>query len=266
MPLPPNTIRHENEIQDLGSFHHYRTEIPNIIFQLNLDPWTFKAYCVFKMTAGDKGSCFKSNSTLACEVGCRVPTLIKIKRSLEDLGLIKITKRKHEKGGDMPDLIHIVDIWPQNMHQMLKLYPKNPKNDLLPWNPEKLNVLHERNDNPKLNEGGTRDVGGGVNAVNGGSKRRLHKQEHNEQEQKEQQQAAPAAAVFSASKKKPKPSLENPAVYECLKGVDISLKEQVQITSRYDEETVKSAVAWATHPQTVLTKGMAPALKWACTE
>ena len=84
--------------------------------------------------------------------------------------------------------------------------------------------------------------------------------------EKKQQQAAPAAAVFSEPKKKPKPSLDNPAVYECLKGVDISLKEQVQITSRYDEETVKSAVAWATHPQTVLTKGMAPALKWACTE
>ncbi len=81
---------------------------------------------------------------------------------------------------------------------------------------------------------------------------------------KEQQQAAPAAAVFSAPKKKPKPLIEDVVVYECLKGIDISLKEQMQITKRYDEETVKSAVAWATHPQTTLTKGMAPALKWAC--
>ena len=261
MILPPNMIRYENEIQDNGSLHHYRTEIPNIIFQLNLDPWTFKAYCVFKMTAGDKGSCFKSNSTLACEIGCRVPTLIKLKRSLEDQGLITITKRKHEKGGDMPDLIHIVDIWPQNMHQMSKLYPRNPKNDLLPWNTEKLNTLHERNDNSKLNEGGTRDLSPGVNGVKGGSKRGLPKQEHKEEEQKEQQHAALAAAVFSDSKDE---DYTKPPIWWSLREIELPLHDKYEITKRYDEETVNSAVAWATHPQTVITKGLVQAIKWAC--
>ena len=33
----------------------------------------------------------------------------------------------------------------------------------------------------------------------------------------------------------------------------------------YDEETVEYAIVWATSPQTKLTKGLAPAIKWACT-
>src|SRR5271170_326780 len=106
------------EIQDLGSLHHYRTEIPNIIFELNLDPCEFKAYCVFKRTAGDKGSCFKSNNTLCEEIGCSRPTLIKIKKALEDQGLIAVKKRHHESGGDMSDLIQIIDIWEENMKTM----------------------------------------------------------------------------------------------------------------------------------------------------
>lgn len=31
----------QNEIQDLSSLHHYRTEIPNILFDMNLDPHKF---------------------------------------------------------------------------------------------------------------------------------------------------------------------------------------------------------------------------------
>src|SRR6185295_18798243 len=130
MKIPPVEGQ---EIQDLGSHHNYRTEIPNIIFTMKLDPWAFKAYCVFKMTAGDKSACFKSNNTLSEEIGCSIPTLIKLKNELRDHGLINIMKRKHPNGGDMPDLIQIIDIWPQNAEYMLKLYPKNPKNELWPW-------------------------------------------------------------------------------------------------------------------------------------
>ena len=165
------------EIQDSGSLHHYRTEIPNIIFKMNLDPWAFKAYCVFKMTTGDRGVCFKSNVTLSEEIGCSIPTLIKLKHQLEEEGLIKIIKRIHKNGGNMPDLIQIVDIWPQNMQMMSNLYPPNPKNDL--------KMLKKRDPNNFYGDKG--DLRGGVNAVNEGSKRRLHKQDLKEQEQKEQE-------------------------------------------------------------------------------
>lgn len=107
-------IPHEEEceVQDLGTERNFFTILPNILFHFKLDPWAFKAYCVIKMTAGDKGSCF--NSRMAEEVGCSIPTLIKLKNQLTEKGLIIIQKRTHPSGGNMPDLIQIVDIWGQN--------------------------------------------------------------------------------------------------------------------------------------------------------
>jgi len=226
-----------SEIQDLGSLHHYRTEIPNIIFQMNLDPWEFKAYCVFKMTAGDKGRCFKSNNTLSDEVGCSIPTLIKIKSSLAEKNLIKITKQVHATGASMPDLIQITDIWPQNMQVMANFFPVNPKNDLKQW----------KKDDSKNNEGGKPDLVRGVNQVNGGGKPGLDKQDLKEQKQKEQQQDA---AVSSIS-----PFLEP---------LEISLLDKRWISENYPPEAIENAVNWAVHPMTKINTTLQQAIKWAC--
>lgn len=81
---------------------------------------------------------------------------------------------------------------------------------------------------------------------------------------KEQQHAAaPIAAVFSESEKKERATLP---IYDCLKSVNIPDKDKSEITRRFDENTVKNAIAWATHPDTVISKGLAPAIKWACQE
>ena len=148
------------EVQDLSTDRNFFTILPNIIFHLKLDPWTFKAYCVIKMTAGDAGACFKSNSTMAEEVGCSIPTLIKLKTKLVEKGLIVIKKRVHPTGGNMPDLIQIVEIWGQNAEYMLKKSKK---------------------------------------CSDGGSKPGLDKQEHKEQKQKEQQQKASPSDAAAAS-------------------------------------------------------------------
>jgi hypothetical protein len=259
------------QIQDLGSLHHYRTEIPNIIFQMKLDPWVFKAYCVFKMTAGDKGSCFKSNSTLSEEIGCSLPTLIKIKKQLVEEGLISIKKRKHESGGNAPDLIQIVDIWPENMRVMSNTYPKDS----------------QRTSN--LNSGSKQDLLRGVNLVKGGSKRLLPKQEHNEQEKKETATVVvkpkkmqhnincqrkhninyqdSAAASIKQTEKQQQKTIQKPQqskIYPCLKDVEIDQAEKVWITSKYSEDIVKNAIAWAVNPQTKISTTLVKALKWAC--
>ena len=90
--------------------HHYLTELPNIIFSMGLEPYAFKAYCVLKMTAGDAGYCFKSNETFCAEIGCKKKKWIEIKKSLVSKGLIKIRKRTGENGGQMADLITIVNL------------------------------------------------------------------------------------------------------------------------------------------------------------
>lgn len=154
-------LSEDNEIQDLGSLHHYRTEIPNVIFQMKLGHLLIAAYCVFKSTSGDKGSCFKSNATLCEEIGCSKPTLIQLKKQLEVKGLIIVKKRTHENGASLPDLIQIIDIWEMNWEFFIKL---------------------KKNKYSNFNREGKPILPGGVNVVYGGGKASLPKQEHIQQD------------------------------------------------------------------------------------
>lgn len=227
------------EIQDLGTERNFFTLIPNIVFHFKLDPWAFKAYCVIKMTAGDNGSCFKSNSRMAEEIGCSIPTLIKLKNDLVEEGLILIHKRTHPNGGNMPDLIQIVNIWGQNMEYMLKLYPKDPKNDHFMMGGER---------KKSLTGGGKPNLGRGVNAVNQGSKPGLHKEDIKEEDVKKTTATASAAASF----------------YKELKDIDIPVADKIEITKNYPIESVRHALLWLQKNDKPLTKGVAAALKWAC--
>ncbi len=85
--------------------------------------------------------------------------------------------------------------------------------------------------------------------------------------EKKQQQAAPAAAVFSDKSNEKKKDLKVSQMlknWELLKIIDIPDKDKEEISTKYDEHTVKNAIAWATHPDTVITKTLAAAIKWAC--
>ena len=291
------------EVQDLGTERNFFTIMPNILIHYKLDPWAFKAYYVIKMTAGDKGACFKSNSRMAEEVGCSVPTLIKLKKELAEHGLIIIKKRVHANGGNMPDLIQVVDIWGQNMEYMLKLYPKNPEND---------HFMMRGKTKKSLSQGGKPGLVGGVNTVNQGGKPDLHKQDIKEEKQKEQQQhAAETAAVFSKSSSQqeqqatplsssflqhnintqtlpdnskieltkqnselnksfcnkpyqPSGNSGQLKIYSDLKDIEIPEQEKIEITRRNSESVVKNAIAWATHPKNPPKKCLAASIKYAC--
>ena len=56
------------------------------------------------------------------------------------------------------------------------------------------------------------------------------------------------------------------AVLFVLETIDIPQSDKIEICKKYDIETIRHAIAWATHPLTNLTKGLAPAIKWACKE
>lgn len=202
---------------DSSSLHRFRTELPNILFAMNLDPWQFKAYCVMKWTAGDTGSCYKSNNTLSDEVGCSVPTLIKIKKELLDLGLISIIKRKHDNGSALPDLIEIIDIWPLNMEIMSKKYPRDKSKDPKHW---------KENKTSNFNEGTKPDLAGVVNGVNEGTKPGLHKEDLFNKELFEQQPQAPSAVVVNLN----------------LDLLDIESSLKFKISSEYSSDQIDIAV------------------------
>ncbi len=83
----------------------------------------------------------------------------------------------------------------------------------------------------------------------------------NGEEKKQQQTAAPPVAVFSESENE---DLTKPVMWYSLREIELPLHDKYEITKRYDEDTVNNAIAWATHPDTVITKTLAAAIKWAC--
>jgi hypothetical protein len=107
------------EIQDQSSNHHYRTELPNILFELGLKANEFSLYCAFKRSAGDSGYCTKSAKTLCKEAGVGERCFVKLKRSLSKknkiLGKSLISVKKRMKSGAHDtDFVTINDIWPEN--------------------------------------------------------------------------------------------------------------------------------------------------------
>jgi hypothetical protein len=108
-------------IEEERSLHHYRTEIPNCIFDAKLSPTEFLLYCHIKRIAGDKGKCFMSHKHLAesCAVSEKTvrTCLLSLCEKNEILGVYLLKKkiRKKENGSLDTCLYTIVDLWPLNM-------------------------------------------------------------------------------------------------------------------------------------------------------
>jgi len=246
---------------------------------MSLDPYEFKAYCVFKMTAGDRGSCFKSMTTLCESIGCQKPKLIDIKRVLLEKGLISIQKRKSDKGGDMPDLISIVDIWPQNMKLMSQRYASKSSGG----------------GNSALQEGGNLGLRGGVIVDYGGGNPGLPKQELKEEDHKrtttattpsmsaamgkpsagvaaavlpEKRQATTQASPASKPTASKQPAIAGPpsaveSIHSGLKNIDISEDEKRSITRAFKSNQIDHALKWLSTTDQVI-KSIPAAIKWAC--
>ncbi len=102
---------------------HYRTEIPNIVFELlesrEISPADFTLYSVYRRIAGEEGACWVGTRGLVKKSGLSKSTITKSKKvlskrfeALNGKSLIEITPcdRKQETS----DIITIVDIWPEN--------------------------------------------------------------------------------------------------------------------------------------------------------
>lgn len=120
-------------VQDNSSLHKYRTEIPNIIEDLDLDPYAYRLYCYYKKVAGDYGKCTQKKSTISKETRMS-PSVIKdrnkiLSQPFPQLGgkpLITIVHRKDENNDNLPNQITIEDIWPENFQILSTRFSKNP--------------------------------------------------------------------------------------------------------------------------------------------
>ena len=96
------------------------TMIPNLVDDMNLDPYAFRLYCHLRRVAGEQGRCWRSGETLARECCMSTGQVSEAKRVLATtnppLILIKEIRGEHGKCHS----ITICDIWQQNAMQFVK--------------------------------------------------------------------------------------------------------------------------------------------------
>lgn len=110
------------EITSNSSIHDYRTEIPNIVFELGLSGNEFRIYSEYKRIGGDNSSCWMCLKKLEERTGLSKKTIIEITKKLSknrtelnNKSLITIKKRIKEDGGKDSSQIIVNDIWSVNM-------------------------------------------------------------------------------------------------------------------------------------------------------
>lgn len=104
----------EDQYRDESDLKKYRTEIPNMIFDIGLTPYEVALYGHFKRVCGAEpgGMCWKSVSTLSRETGMSAGRVSEARAELARRGLIHM---RQPKGPGTGVTVTIVDIWPQNM-------------------------------------------------------------------------------------------------------------------------------------------------------
>lgn len=105
------------EVKDAGDLRKYRTEVPNLIFELGLSPYALALYMHFKRTAGDDGKCWKSTRRLAEETKISAGKVSQARKELEERDLITV---EYPENNNEAITVTIVDIWPENFDHFRK--------------------------------------------------------------------------------------------------------------------------------------------------
>jgi len=90
----------------------YFTQIPNIVDDFGLDPFTFRLYSHLRRVAGETGKCWQSTKTLADHCKMSAGRISKSKQALLDAQLIRLTEQAGP--GGQHHVITIVDVWQAN--------------------------------------------------------------------------------------------------------------------------------------------------------
>ena len=114
----------DQKISDDASLKRWRTEIPNIIDDLGLDPYERTLYVHYKRVCGaNDGACWESVRTTAKKTVMGHGTVSQARRRLEKRGLITCTK------SNQTVFVQMVDIWAVNM----AFYLEKDRPDIRGW-------------------------------------------------------------------------------------------------------------------------------------
>ncbi len=230
-------------INDLSSNHKYRTELPNIIYEIGLTPNLIGVYSALKRAAGDNGQCTKSEKTLSKQLNITKKTLHGLITQLCEVNpilkksLVNCTNRFSECGDKDTNSITITDIWPENYS-----YFSGDSGGRVKNTPPRVKITQ-----PRVNS--TQGVG---EKLPQGRVKITHKEEPFKKNihEEEQQQSV--------------------VVFSCLEKInenEVSRDEKIKITKKYhgSEQTVNDAVnsvlAESFEPRETLLKSLRAALR-----
>ena len=96
----------------------YFTQIPNMVDDMDLDPYAFRLYAHLRRVIGSGGACWQSTNTLSEKCKMSVGKISESKQTLKDAGLIKIEKKSGDRG--FYDHITLINIWPLNYQEYMR--------------------------------------------------------------------------------------------------------------------------------------------------
>ena len=99
-------------VHDEGDLRKYRTETPNMVLDMGLDPYTGWLYTHIKRIAGDRGVCDGGTRSLARIAGMSPGKVSECKGILKEKGLIRVVEHPRQSG--LSDEIYVVNIWRRN--------------------------------------------------------------------------------------------------------------------------------------------------------
>ena len=137
-------------IQDKPHEKKFFSLFPNIIDDLDLNPYEYRLYGALKRMAGEKGECFCSNKFLSKKTGISLRQLQYTKKSLSlprkelnGKSLIQCIPQKNEKNLKTTSIIILNNIWDENMIHYLSPPKKNTACD--PSDSKNVCDVHEVN-------------------------------------------------------------------------------------------------------------------------
>lgn len=100
----------------------YRTEMPNIVDDMGLDPYSFRLYIHLRRVVGSEGKCWQNTKTLAKICNMSAGKVSDAKKILVRYNLIRVEERDHDES----DIITVLNIWPQNFEHFSALKEREP--------------------------------------------------------------------------------------------------------------------------------------------
>jgi hypothetical protein len=141
LPIPSEGYEVDVITSDINEPNFYAL-LPNMVEELLTDAYERSLYWHYRKITGDVGTCFEGAAKTAEKSGMGITKFREVRQSLNDKGLIRLTKRKNEKTQQWDSYhVRIVPVWHLNNFYVWSNNPKKYSESLEGISPDEVGVL-----------------------------------------------------------------------------------------------------------------------------